>query len=95
MRVITWSRLRKYAEQEKQAAKPLRVWRAVVEVANWRTNHDLKAQFGSASIVGRFVVFNIAANKYRLVTEVNYRTHLVFVRWIGTHEEYDGLNLRE
>jgi mRNA interferase HigB len=67
---------------------------AYTKRAKWRDQHGVKEQFGTASFAGKYVVFNIAGNKYRSVTEINYRTQNVFIRWIVTHEEYDDLDLK-
>ena len=60
-------------------------------------NHfaDVKAQFGSASAVGDRGVFNIAENKYRLVTYINYEFHTIYVRFAGTHKEYDETDVEQ
>ena len=61
--------------------------------ASWKTPQEIKAQYRSASILkhGR-VVFNIAGNKYRLVCEVEFRIGVVFVRFVGTHKQYDAID---
>ncbi len=57
---------------------------------------DIKAQYASASILkNRRVVFNIGGNKYRIVVKVNYPAHVVYIRFIGTHEDYDAINAEE
>ena len=55
----------------------------------------MKAQFRSASFVGDGVVFNIAGNKYRLVAGIDYRYRTLYVKWVGTHAEYDRIDVRE
>ena len=63
-------------------------------VATWRTPHEVKAQFGNASICGNNrVVFNIAGNKYRLVVEMQYRCGIAWVKFIGTHAQYDEIDV--
>ena len=61
--------------------------------ADWKEPADVKAEFGNASILrdGR-VVFNIAGNKYRLIVWINYPYRVVYVRFIGTHAQYDQVN---
>lgn len=61
--------------------------------SDWSTPSEVKAQFASASILrdGR-VVFNIAGNKYRLVVWINYAYHVVYIRFIGTHKQYDKID---
>jgi len=78
------------------AEQPLRAWFADAGRADWRTPADVKAAHRSASLVGRDrVVFNIGGNKYRLVVAVKYSAQIVFIRFVGTHEEYDAIDVRE
>jgi len=66
-------------------------WVAEVEAASWRSPVDLKARFGSASLIGNDrVVFNLKGNRFRLDVQVNYSSQIVLVRRIGTHAEYDS-----
>ncbi len=64
--------------------------------ASWNTPQDVKAQFGNASILqhGR-VVFNIHGNKYRLVVKINYAYKIVYIRFIGTHKQYDAIDVEQ
>jgi len=64
-------------------------WYAIVEKADWSGPASLKDQFRSASFVADRVVFNIASNKYRLVVVVKYQWRMIYIRFIGTHGEYD------
>src|SRR5436305_14935121 len=97
MRVIALKRLREHWEIPGRAdsEQPLKAWYAVVKEASWSHFAELKAQFGSASAVGERVVFNIAGNKYRLVAWINYDFYTVYVRFVGTHAEYDRLDIEE
>ena len=71
------------------AKGPLEAWYYEAKDAQWASPADIKAQYGSASILkDNRVVFNIAGNKYRLVVRINYDSKTVFVRFIGTHREY-------
>ncbi|MBK1837863.1 type II toxin-antitoxin system HigB family toxin [Azospirillum sp. YIM B02556] len=69
-------------------------WFNVVRNVDWADTAALKAQFRSASFVGDRVVFNIAGNKYRLVAGIDYRYRTVYVKWVGTHREYDAIDVR-
>jgi mRNA interferase HigB len=93
MRIIAYKTLREHWEQpgRSDSREPLVQWFAVVEAADWAGPAQLKDQFRSASFVGDRVVFNIAGNKYRLVTVVKYRWRMVYIRFVGTHSEYDEL----
>lgn len=97
MRIIALKRLREHWEFPGRAdsEQPLKAWYAVVREASWRHFAELKAQFGSASAVGERVVFNIAGNKYRLVAWINYDFYTVYVRFVGTHAEYDRLDIED
>lgn len=73
---------------------PLQVWYSTVEDADWATPADVKGTYRDASILKNSrVVFNIAGNKFRLVVRINYPYRVVYVRFIGTHEEYDAINV--
>jgi len=59
-------------------------------------NYEIKAQYGSASILkGNRIVFNLGGNKYRLVVKINFPAQTVFIRFVGTHKEYDKINAEE
>lgn len=93
MRIVALKALREFWARHPDAEQPLRAWYDEVSRAQWRTPADIKAQFGHASILkGRRVVFNIKGNDYRLVAALAYHTGLVFVKFAGTHVEYDGID---
>ncbi len=96
MRIIAWRTLREFASQPAyaDALRPLSAWRQMMKASVFASPHELKDAFPKVSILkkGR-VVFNIGGNKYRLVVSVAYQTKIVYVKWIGTHEEYDELDL--
>lgn len=70
-------------------------WFQEVRRARWQSSADVKRSYGGASIISsERVVFNIRRNNYRLVTAINYRRHVVFVKWIGTHRNYDKIDAR-
>jgi len=93
MRIISKSRLKQFWESpgHGDSEGPLRAW--YTHVSNrgvaWQSWGDVKAEFGSASLVGNCVVFNIGGNKYRLVTRILYPSQKVFILKVMTHEEYD------
>jgi len=96
VRVIAKSTLIKFWKQpgHEDARGPLESWHDVALKATWRTPRDVKAQFGQASICGNNrVVFNIGGNKYRLVVEVQYRCGIVWVKFVGTHTQYDAIDV--
>ncbi len=93
MRVIARKSLRDFWERHPDAEGPLKAWFHEAEKARWRGPSDIKARYAAASFVGGGrVVFNIAGNRYRLVTVVRYRFGFVFIRFVGTHAEYDRID---
>jgi mRNA interferase HigB len=70
-------------------------WFKEARQAVWKNSSDVKASYANASIVGADrVVFNIKGNSYRLVVAVDYRRAIVFIKWLGTHQEYDAIDVR-
>jgi mRNA interferase HigB len=101
VRVIARSTLTKYVEKlaghkDQRAVKSaLDAWYHEVRHASWMSSADIKRSYAHASIVGADrVVFNIKGNSYRLVVAVDYFGAIVFIKWIGTHREYDLINIR-
>ena len=98
MRIIARRTLREFWDQRshRDAEHPLRAWFAEARRAAWRTPTDIKAAYRNASFVGNDrVVFNVGGNKYRLVVAVKYSAQLVFVRFVGTHADYDKIDAGE
>ena len=92
MRVIAKKILREFWEKHNDAEHPSKTWYKKASHSNWKDPTDIKASFARASILksGR-VVFNICGNKYRLVVDINYRKKWVFIRFIGTHSDYNKI----
>ena len=96
MRVIAVKTLRLFWEKHNDAEQPLKSWFEIAENANWKTPTDIKTQFRSVSFLNNNrVVFNIAGNKYRLIIRLNYAYQVIYIRFIGTHKEYDFINANE
>ena len=96
MRVIAKKPLREFWERHPAAKDPLRAWFREVEREDWDTPVAVKAKYRNASIVGRNrVVFNVKGNAFRLVVRIDYANRVVYVRFIGTHAEYDAVNVKE
>ncbi|WP_428312543.1 type II toxin-antitoxin system HigB family toxin [Hydrocarboniphaga sp.] len=96
MRVIAISTLKAFWTRQPEfqdAEEPTMAWYREAVKADWATPNDVKRQFGTASVLrdGR-VVFNIAGNKYRLVAWINYPYRVLYVRFIGTHGQYDRID---
>jgi mRNA interferase HigB len=96
MRVIALGTLRRFCDTHvhgEEARAPLMAWHAEAVAATWRTPADVKAQYRNASVLksGR-VVFNIGGNKFRLVVAIHFNKSIIFVRFVGTHAEYDAID---
>ena len=93
MRIISIKPLRQFWQRHPQAEIPLRGWYAEVSNAQWKTPADIKAAHRNASfLANNRVVFNIKGNDFCLVLGVRYTQGLMFVRYIGTHAEYDRID---
>lgn len=93
MRVIAKKTLQDYWAGVPGAKAPLEAWYAEAKNASWSHPADVKAKYGSASILkDNRVVFNIGGNTYRLVVAINYAFATVYIRFIGTHAEYDKID---
>jgi len=96
VRIIAKRTLREYWETHEDAKDSLESWYTVALAADWENPQELKSQIGTASILkGSRVVFNIKGNDYRLVVKINFAYRVVYIRFIGTHEEYDNINVEE
>jgi len=93
MRIISIKTMKDYWQKEPEAEGELKAWYSEAKNAAWKTPADVKAKYRNASILkGGRVVFNICGNKYRLVVRINYQFAIVFIRFIGTHKEYDKID---
>ena len=93
MRVIAVTNIRQFCVQHPQAAPALKAWVEEARSASWKTPQDIKKRYGSASFLGRNrVVFNIKGNEYRLVAAVAYQFEAVYIKFIGTHRQYDAID---
>ena len=95
MRVIAKGTLREFWQKPEYADSEgaLKAWHSEAINAKWENPADVKQHYASASVLksGR-LVFNIAGNKYRLVVQVNYGAKIIFIRFIGTHKQYDEID---
>jgi mRNA interferase HigB len=92
VRVIAVAALRAFWQQHPDAEQPLKAWFEEASKATWSQPSDIKAQYRSASILkSRRVVFNIKGNDYRLVVAVACRLQIVYVKFIGTHQQYGAI----
>jgi mRNA interferase HigB len=93
LRIISRTTLRDFWLREPRARSELEAWFSEAAKADWATPAAVKAQYGTASILkdGR-VVFNLSGNRYRLVVWINDAFRTLYIRFIGTHKEYDRIN---
>lgn len=93
MRIIAKKALIDYWTKVPATKAALQAWHAEAKEADWATPADVKAKYGTASILkdGR-VVFNICGNKHRLVVWINYAFRTIYIRFLGTHKEYDAID---
>jgi mRNA interferase HigB len=97
MRIVAVGTLRNFwtLPGRGDAEQPLRAWVHVARATDWSNPADVKRMFRSADILPNDrVVFNIGGNKYRLIVAVHYRGKRIFVRFIGTHAEYDRIDAK-
>ncbi|MDD5372854.1 MAG: type II toxin-antitoxin system HigB family toxin [Sulfurimonas sp.] len=96
MRVISKRTLQDFWNNYPDAINPFAGWYAEAIKASWQSTHDIKSQYKTASFLrDNRVVFNIGGNKYRLIVKINYPYSTVYVRFVGTHAQYDKINAQE
>ncbi len=94
MRVIARKTLKDFWENHTDARQPLQAWYADVKRSVWKKPSDIKGVYRNASfIANNRVVFNIKGNKYRLVVVIQYEHSIVYIRFVGTHREYDRIDV--
>jgi mRNA interferase HigB len=92
-RIVAKRTLKEFWEKHSDCEQHLKTWFDIAKHADWKTPNDIKATFASASIIAdNRVVFNIKGNSYRLIVKFNYPKQWAFIRFIGTHAEYDKID---
>jgi mRNA interferase HigB len=97
MRIIAFRTLREFWEKPEysDSENSLRSWYHDVKSSQWMNSNELKKQYKNASIIGEGrVVFNIKGNTYRLVVYIDYEFQAIFIRFIGTHKQYDKIDAK-
>ncbi|MCC6587298.1 MAG: type II toxin-antitoxin system HigB family toxin [Bryobacterales bacterium] len=89
MRILSKLAITEFTKKHKEALDPLMHWYHVAKQAHWANLVEVRQDFRHADPVGRFTVFNVGGNNYRLVTVIAYRTQIIYIRHILTHLEYD------
>lgn len=95
MRIISTTTLKAFYSQAAYAGSEqvIKTWVAVVKDAQWNTPIDVKSDFGQTDILkGGRAIFDLGGNKYRLVAWINYEFKTIYIRFIGTHAQYDRIN---
>ncbi len=96
MRIFSHTTLREFWQIHTDAEEPLRAWYRIARNADWRSPAHVRARYADASIIAdNRVVFNIKGNAYRLVVRIIYSHRRIYIRFIGTHAEYDRINAAE
>lgn len=98
MRIISKKTLKDFYEQStyRDSKNALESWHKEVLKLDWNNSNEIKKMYRNASIVGDTkVVFNIAGNKYRLIVTINYYAKIVFIKFLGTHKQYDKIKIEE
>ncbi|WP_341793239.1 MULTISPECIES: type II toxin-antitoxin system HigB family toxin [unclassified Rickettsia] len=97
MRIISVKKLKDFWESGyRDAEQPLKVWYQIFRKENFLTPNEIKLLFPSCSIISKNrIVFNISGNKYRLVIHIRYDLQIIYIRFIGSHAEYDKVNVKE
>lgn len=95
MVVITKTKLISFYEADSIAKEPLLKWYHITLLSDWQDYHSIKEIFNSVDSVGNErYVFNVAGNKYRIVAMIHFSTRTVYVRFVGTHKQYDKINCK-
>jgi mRNA interferase HigB len=93
MRIISRKTLLEFWNQHTDAEEPLRAWHIRGKKASWKTPADIKVDYANASIIANNrVVFNIRGNHYRLVVAIDYQYGIIYIRFVGTHKDYDKID---
>lgn len=93
MRIISRKALREFWEKHPDAEFSLRAWYANIKRAAWKTPADVQNAYRNASfIANNRVIFNIKGNRYRLVAAIDYRYGVIYIRFVGTHGNYDKID---
>lgn len=93
VRIIARGTLRRFWHSNPDAREPLQAWYQEARKATWSSPHEIKQMYRSASVIGNNrVVFNIAGNKYRLIVRFNYDFGIGYIRFVGSHADYDNVD---
>lgn len=92
MRIVTYKRIKEFTEKHAASENALNFWYHTVKAKEWKDLNDIRQTFNSVDYVGNSrYVFNIKGNDYRLVAIISFNAQKVYIRFIGTHSEYDKI----
>lgn len=92
MRIVTFKTIKEFSEKYKDAESALSIWYYTVKSKNWNSLNDIRNDFNSVDYVGNNrYVFNIKGNTYRLIAIISFNAKKVYIRFIGTHSDYDKI----
>jgi mRNA interferase HigB len=95
LRVIAKKTLREFWERHNDCEQQLKTWFQEASKAKWENHNEIKTEYPGASIIGNDrIVFNIKGNSYRLIVKINFDYQMIWIRYIGTHSEYDKVNAK-
>jgi mRNA interferase HigB len=89
MHIITRKTLQEFSLKHPQSETPLDAWYRVAKEIQWNNLAEVKETYPSADLVGKYIIFNIKGNDYRLIVGINFRSQTIFVKHILTHADYD------
>jgi mRNA interferase HigB len=93
MRIISKKTLREFWKIHADAEQPLKAWHAKTQSAKWKTSNDIKNDYRNASFVANNrAIFNIKGNTYRLVAAINYDFGVIYIRFVGSHKDFDKID---
>ena len=95
MRIIAKGTIRDFWDKNPNSEQALLSWYKIARKAEWKNFNEVKEQFGSCKIIGHErIIFKIKGNNYRLVIKITFTNQIVWIRFIGSHEEYDSINAK-
>jgi mRNA interferase HigB len=89
MHVISRKKLKEASTRHRDLGVPLDAWFRIAKKAEWENLAGVRKTFSSAGAVGKWTIFNVKGNRYRLITEINYTFGRIYIRHVLTHAEYD------
>ncbi|MCP5512454.1 MAG: type II toxin-antitoxin system HigB family toxin [Leptospiraceae bacterium] len=89
MHVISWRKISLFIEKHPNSASPLQAWYKIVKNSNFKSFNDLKKTFNSVDQVGKFTVFNVGGNNFRVIASIHFNRSKVYIRHVLSHSEYD------